>query len=80
MSHAQSLAALLDSLMRYTGGVDFRLDLNPQSAVTISIQFRSGRIRVISNYGVLAQGFDAPSVRAVYVTSSHASARTSISK
>lgn len=31
-------------------------------------EFKAGRIRVITNYNVLAQGFDAPAVRAVYVT------------
>jgi superfamily II DNA or RNA helicase len=31
-------------------------------------QFGRGEIRVITNYAVLAQGFDAPAVRAVYVT------------
>lgn len=31
-------------------------------------QFKAGRIRVITNYGVLTQGFDAPKVQAVYVT------------
>ncbi|MEU6067240.1 DEAD/DEAH box helicase [Streptomyces sp. NPDC047082] len=30
--------------------------------------FRSGRIRVLSNYGVLAQGFDAPATRVVVVS------------
>ena len=30
--------------------------------------FKKGRIRVLTNYGVLTTGFDAPSVRAVYVT------------
>lgn len=30
-------------------------------------QFREGGLRVITNYSVLAEGFDAPSVRAVYV-------------
>lgn len=30
-------------------------------------QFRAGRIRVLTNFGVLTQGFDAPAVRAVYV-------------
>jgi superfamily II DNA or RNA helicase len=30
--------------------------------------FRHGEIRVLTNYGVLSQGFDAPKVRAVYVT------------
>lgn len=31
-------------------------------------EFKEGRIRVITNYNVLTQGFDAPAVRAVYVT------------
>ena len=31
-------------------------------------EFKAGRIRVITNYNVLTQGFDAPAVRAVYVT------------
>ncbi|GAB3240909.1 DEAD/DEAH box helicase [Kineosporia babensis] len=31
-------------------------------------QFRKKELRVLTNYGVFAQGFDAPAVRAVYVT------------
>ena len=31
-------------------------------------EFKAGRIRVITNYAVLTQGFDAPRVQAVYVT------------
>lgn len=31
-------------------------------------QFRAGEVRVLTNYSVLAQGFDAPKVQAVYVT------------
>lgn len=31
-------------------------------------EFKAGRIRVITNYAVLTQGFDAPAVKAVYVT------------
>jgi superfamily II DNA or RNA helicase len=30
-------------------------------------EFRRGRIRVLTNYAVLTEGFDAPAVRAVYV-------------
>ena len=30
-------------------------------------EFREGRIRVLTNYNVLTQGFDAPAVRAVIV-------------
>lgn len=31
-------------------------------------RFREGELRVLTNYNVLAQGFDAPRVRAVFVT------------
>jgi superfamily II DNA or RNA helicase len=31
-------------------------------------EFREGRLRVLTNYGVLTTGFDAPSIRALYVT------------
>jgi superfamily II DNA or RNA helicase len=31
-------------------------------------RFRAGELRVLTNYSVLTQGFDAPKVRAVYVT------------
>ena len=31
-------------------------------------QFRAGKIRVLTNYNVLTAGFDAPAVRAIYVT------------
>ena len=30
-------------------------------------EFRKGRIRVLTNHSVLSQGFDAPSVRAIYI-------------
>jgi superfamily II DNA or RNA helicase len=30
-------------------------------------EFRAGRLRVLTNYGVFQEGFDAPMVRAVYV-------------
>jgi superfamily II DNA or RNA helicase len=30
-------------------------------------EFRRGRIRVLTNYAVLTEGFDAPAVRAVFV-------------
>jgi superfamily II DNA or RNA helicase len=31
-------------------------------------EFQEGRIRVLTNYGVLTQGFDNPKVNVVYVT------------
>ena len=66
VSHAQSLAALLT--LRGTPAVSISASTEPAVRRHYIDQFRLGRIRVISNYGVLAQGFDAPSVRAVYVT------------
>ena len=30
-------------------------------------QFRDGRLRVLTNFNVLAAGFDAPKVRALYI-------------
>lgn len=30
-------------------------------------EFKAGRIRVLTNYGVLATGFDAPAIRALYI-------------
>ena len=65
VDHAQTMAALL-SLEGVTAA--------PISAMTDPSvrrhyveEFRAGRLRVLTNYNVLAQGFDAPAVRAVYV-------------
>ena len=65
VDHAQTMAALL-SLEGITAA--------PISAMTDPSvrrhyveEFRAGRLRVLTNYNVLAQGFDAPAVRAVYV-------------
>lgn len=65
VEHAQNLAALLS------------LEGVPARAISAETEdgarrhyvneFRRGRIRVLTNYNVLAQGFDAPAVRAVYV-------------
>ena len=65
VDHAQTMAALL-SLEGITAA--------PISAMTDPSvrrhyieQFRMGKLRVLTNYNVLTQGFDAPAVRAVYV-------------
>lgn len=65
VNHAQHLAALLS------------LEGVPARAISAETedgarrhyveQFRRGNIRVLTNYNVLTQGFDAPAVRAVYV-------------
>ena len=39
----------------------------PSERRRIVQQFREGKIRVVTNYNVLSQGFDAPKVGAVYV-------------
>ncbi|MHB1009957.1 MAG: DEAD/DEAH box helicase [Propionibacteriaceae bacterium] len=65
VEHARALAAELS----YYG-----VEARPISSATDPAlrrryveQFREGEIRVLTNYNVLTQGFDAPKVRAVYV-------------
>lgn len=65
VDHAETLAALLT------------LDGIPSAAISGTTEpgarrhyideFRKGRLRVLTNYNVLTQGFDAPAVKAVYV-------------
>jgi superfamily II DNA or RNA helicase len=65
VDHAETLAALLT------------LDGIPAAAISGTTEpgarrhyvseFRKGRLRVLTNYNVLTQGFDAPAVQAVYV-------------
>ncbi|MEU3014265.1 DEAD/DEAH box helicase [Nocardia asteroides] len=65
VDHAKVLAARLQdrgvrsvSIDAMTAPVDRRRRVD---------EFREGRIRVITNYGVLSQGFDAPATRAVII-------------
>ena len=65
VDHAHAMAALLRragvSAAAITGDTD-------KGARRHYIeQFRSGELRVLSNYNVLAAGFDAPRVRALYI-------------
>ena len=65
VAHAQTMAAL------------FTLAGIPSAAVSAETpaatrrsyieRFRRGELRVLTNYGVLTQGFDAPAVRALYI-------------
>jgi superfamily II DNA or RNA helicase len=66
VENARALAALLT----YAGvsAVSISADTEPAARRHYIEQFQTGELRVITNYGVLAQGFDAPAVRAVYVT------------
>ncbi len=65
VEHAQVLAALLDAR-----GIPSRSvsgDTRPGVRRHYVSQFKAGEIRVLTNYGVLTEGFDAPATRAIYV-------------
>lgn len=66
VDNARVLAALLS--FRGISAVSIEANTDPAARRHYIEEFKAGRIRVITNYGVLAQGFDAPAVRAVYVT------------
>lgn len=65
VEHAQTMAALL----RMAGRTAAPVSAQTASGVRRDIieKFRSGKIQVLTNYGVLTQGFDAPAVRVIYV-------------
>jgi superfamily II DNA or RNA helicase len=65
VDHAETMAALL-SLEGIPAAV-ISAGTDPGARRHYIDEFRAGRLRVLTNYGVLAQGFDAPAVRAVYV-------------
>jgi superfamily II DNA or RNA helicase len=65
VEHAEVLAAILSSEGIPAGAISSR---TPTSARRHFIsRFRKGEIRVLTNYAVLTEGFDAPAVGAVYV-------------
>lgn len=65
VANAQVLAALL----RLEGlpAATISGETEPGARRHFIEEFRAGRLRVLTNYNVLTQGFDAPAVRAVYV-------------
>lgn len=65
VNHAQTMAALLARKGISAAAVSGDTDLG-QRRHAIE-QFRTGKIRVLANYNVLSQGFDAPATRAVIV-------------
>jgi superfamily II DNA or RNA helicase len=65
VNHAQTMAALLTRKGVSAAAVSSDTDLG-QRRYAIE-QFRQRRIRVLANYNVLSQGFDAPATRAVIV-------------
>ncbi|MFD8982165.1 DEAD/DEAH box helicase [Streptomyces sp. NPDC059564] len=65
VEHAKYLAARLKDHGISASSVDSTTsDSDRRSRVR---EFRDGRVRVLTNYGVLTQGFDAPATRAVVV-------------
>ncbi|WP_250032193.1 DEAD/DEAH box helicase [Paractinoplanes maris] len=65
VNHARFLAAVLGDHGIKAAAVDS--DTPTPRRQRIIEQFGTGRIRVLTNYGVLHQGFDAPATRAVVV-------------
>ncbi|GAA2886406.1 hypothetical protein GCM10010524_18550 [Streptomyces mexicanus] len=65
VDHAKYLAAMLNDRGVPSAAVDSTT--SAQDRRTRIENFRTGRIRVLTNYGVLTQGFDAPSTRVVVV-------------
>lgn len=65
VSHAQLMSALLALNGISSKAVSGETD--PGARRHYVSEFRAGRIRVLTNYGVLTTGFDAPSVRALVI-------------
>ncbi|MER7457505.1 DEAD/DEAH box helicase family protein [Micromonospora sp. NPDC126480] len=65
VNHARFLAAVLNDQGITAAAVDSQTPTARRRRIVE--QFGRGRIRVLTNYGVLHQGFDAPATRAVVV-------------
>lgn len=65
VENARVLAALLAH--RGVSAVSISSDTEAAARRHYVEEFKAGRIRVLTNYNVLTQGFDAPRVQAVYV-------------
>ena len=65
VEHSQTLAGLLS--LSGVPAMAISATTDPGIRRFTIEQFRSGNIRVLTNYGVLTQGFDAPAVRALFV-------------
>lgn len=66
VNHAELMAGLLSIEGLPSRAISARTDRGARQHYIE--QFRRGDLRVLTNYGVLTEGFDAPAVRAVYVT------------
>jgi len=65
VQHAQAIAVLLRRKMRSAATVTS--DTRASTRRFLIEEFRSGRISVLCNYGVLTTGFDAPKVQVIVV-------------
>ena len=65
VEHAQVLAALLQ--LRGVSAATVSSGTSAGARHHYSRQFREKKLRVITNYGVLTTGFDAPETRAIYI-------------
>lgn len=65
VGHAQALAAQLK--LRGVEAAAISAQTNTGARHHFIREFRRGRTRVLTNYGVLTTGFDAPETRAIYV-------------
>ena len=63
---ARTLATLLTLQGRPAASID--QDTNPEDRRVSIERFKSGELKVLTNYAVLSQGFDAPMTDAVYIT------------
>lgn len=65
VDHASTMAAMLNSEGILAAAISGETD--PGARRYYVEKFRRGGIRVLTNFGVLTAGFDAPAIRAVYV-------------
>lgn len=65
VEHAEALAAVLSVEGIPSAAISGKTDLGHRRSIIED--FRKGKIRVLTNFDVLTQGFDAPKVDAVYV-------------
>ncbi|GFG91438.1 DEAD/DEAH box helicase [Mycobacterium bourgelatii] len=66
VENAQTLATLLTLQGRPAASID--QDTSPEDRRAAIERFKSGELKVLTNYAVLSQGFDAPKTDAVYIT------------
>lgn len=66
VENAQTLATLLAIHGRPAASID--QDTSPEDRRVAIERFKSGDLKVLTNYAVLSQGFDAPKTDAVYIT------------